>query len=263
MAGTRLREPMPNRRNSDARMSSAPIFPPAYAVVEVMPPADPFESGLRHAAAGAEDGTLLWRPAPDSVSLALVLRPEMPRDADPALALVALVALGDTLGALLPPAMPVQFVWPDRVLVNGGVVGGARVALAPAAAGTLPDWLVLGAGVRLAPETDVEPGRRPERTCLQDEGGGDLAAPEIAESFARHFLAWFGRWQEAGLAPIREVWQRRAFLDQGRMTVPLAGKTVRGEVAGLDSDGSLRLKRRDGVRRLDLALALQHPSWRV
>ena len=244
-------------------MSSAPVFPPAYRAIEVVPPADPFESALRHAVAGAEDGTLLWRPSTASATLALILRPETPRDADPGLALVALVALGDTLGVLLPPAMPVQFVWPDRVLVNGGVVGGARLALAPAAAGAVPDWLVLGVGARLAPEPDVEPGRRPERTCLQDEGGGDLTASEIVESFARHFLAWFGRWQDAGLAPIRDVWERRAFLDHGRMTVPLGPRPVRGAVAGLDADGSLVLKRRDRVRRLDLAAALQRPSWQV
>ena len=39
-----------------------------------------------------------------------------------------LAALADALAAHAPPEKPINIVWPDAIRVDGGLVGGARLA---------------------------------------------------------------------------------------------------------------------------------------
>ena len=48
-------------------------------------------------------------------------------------ALVAVVAMGDAIGALAPPVVAVTNAWPDRIEVNGALVGGAALHALPGA----------------------------------------------------------------------------------------------------------------------------------
>ena len=62
-----------------------------------------------------------------------------------------LCALGDALAALAPPEKPMSFDWPDAIRVDGGLVGGVRLAWPPAADEDAPPaWLVFGAMIRVA-----------------------------------------------------------------------------------------------------------------
>jgi len=54
-----------------------------------------------------------------------------------------LTALADTLVVHAPPEKPVSFDWPDALRVDGGLVGGVRLAWPPGAdEREPPDWLV-------------------------------------------------------------------------------------------------------------------------
>ena len=111
-------------------MTERPVFPPLLRPFAVTPDLDPFERCIKLAAEGAEPGTLLWSIGQDACECAVVLAPEQSLEPSLPIVLVAMLGLGDGLGTLVPPMVAVTFGWPDRIEVNGGVVGGVRFATA-------------------------------------------------------------------------------------------------------------------------------------
>ena len=175
-------------------------LPPVFRVVKVAREA--FAAARAMALAGGEAGTLVIAedaadPAPLLLDLAVVLEPDREAaDCYPALP-IAMLAMADALAALGPPFKTVGFRWPRLLVLDGAVVGHARLALPEAE--PQPAWLVVGLELQLRADT-AEPGRTPDRTALYEEGFGEVTPPEIVEAFARHLLLWVDRWQEDGLA---------------------------------------------------------------
>ena len=228
-------------------MSRRPHLPPLYRGISLDAAGDAFVEAQARARVRAGAGTLLWSARDDRFDCAVILEPERPLSQSLPVHYVALLGLGDALGALLPPAVAVTFDWPDRVAVNGGTVGGVRLAVPDAAAAETPDWMVVGAGVALRDDDDA-PGRTPDRTTLGAEGGAGIAPVDLVEAFARHFLVWLNRWQDDGFGPVRQAWLKRAAGSGGR-------------VAGLDESGGLLLIEDGRTRTLDLRRALKRASW--
>ncbi len=180
-------------------------LPPAFRPVAAGADDDVLSMARDLAAEGADPGCFVWAKRDDRADCAVVLAPDAPLARSLLVAYVAMVAIGDTLGALMPPVIPVVFGWPDRIVVNGAPIGGIRLlAAATDAPDAAPDWMVIGCTLALktAPGDD-EPGRAPERTTLEQEGCGDLTTTALLEGFARHFLYWINRWEEDGFAPVQ------------------------------------------------------------
>ena len=70
---------------------------------------------------------------------------------------------------------------------------------------------------------------------------GYLLAGRLAE--------WYGRWQAAGFAPVREAWLRRAVGLGEPIEVRLERETLQGRFAALEEDGALILEQPAGGRR--------------
>ncbi len=246
-------------------MNERPEFPPLYRPFAVTPDLDPFERCLEVAAEGAEAGTLLWSIGQDACECAVVLAPEQSLEASLPVVLVAMLALGDGLGSLVPPLVAVTFGWPDRLEINGGVVGGVRMASAPTAAPALPpDWLVIGFGVALRGSWgDDKPASEVHRTTLADEGCAEVETIELLEAFARHFLAWINRWQEDGVGPVVQAWMSRATGLGKPVAIEVGGQMRQGTFAGLAENGAMRLAKEGVTQTVSLDEAMRVPSWSV
>lgn len=197
-------------------------LPPVFRAVTV--DRDAFGSARAMAVAGGGAGTLVVATGateeagaadttPPSLDLAVVLEPDRPAaTCFPALP-IAMLAMADALSALGPPMKTVGFRWPHQLVLDGALVGRARLALpkAPAepAHAALPAWLVVGLELERRFDADDEPGRTPDRTALDEEGFGAVSPAEIVEAFARHLLHWVNRWQEEGLAPATRHYRAR------------------------------------------------------
>jgi len=247
---------------SDQHSGPSPDLPPIYRLVQI-PRGPAFPKALEEADAGAGPGTVVWSVRPDRLDCAIVLAPDEPLAVSLPVAYVALLGLGDALGALGPPNVPVTFGWPDRIEVNGAEVGGIRLAAAPVISpAAIPDWMVIGIAIRILGEpNDDSPGLHPHRTALHEEGFGEVEAMPLLESFSRHFLAWMNRWQEDGFDPVRNAWLSRASGHDGEIKVERGGRTVTGSFTGIDSDGALLLGLEDGIHRVPLGDALAIPTW--
>ena len=95
------------------------------------------------------------------------------------------------------------FAWPDAIHVDGGLIGGGRLAWPADAAETEPpDWLVFGASIRTVAMGEEEAGLRPLATALDEEGFDDLGSGRLVESFARHLMVALDAWRADEFATV-------------------------------------------------------------
>lgn len=192
------------------RMTSPLDLPPAYTAIVLREHRDAFVHA-QSIATDAGAGTLVWVRRFDSVEIAVVLEPAEPLAAARRAIYAVMNAAGDALAVHCPPEKPLDFAWPDTILLDGGILGGVRLASPPGTTeDAVPDWLVAGVVLRM---TVAHERGRPTTahpldititrgTSLEIEGFEMMDAAALVSSFARHLLAAFDLWQEAGFDPI-------------------------------------------------------------
>jgi Biotin/lipoate A/B protein ligase family len=232
--------------------SAAPALdlPPLFRLVTLREVGDAFA----HAQAIAADegaGTLVFVGRFDLVEFALVLEPDEPLRSARRVHYAGMVALADALAAHAPPEKPIGFAWPDAILVDGGLVGGGRLAWPPGAPeDAAPPWLVFGGMIRTVAMGEHEPGVRQLGAALDEEGFDELGSGRLVESFARHFMVAVDAWQEQGFSPIARDYVRKLPNEAG----------ARRDIA---ENGDLLLRRtgKGETERRSLMAALAIPSW--
>ena len=151
-------------------------LPPPFTLVTLREVGDAFAHAVEIAPEQGA-GTLVYVGRFDLAEFAIVLEPDEPlRTARRAL-YMGMVALADALRAYAPPEKPITIDWPDAIRVDGGLVGGGRLAWPQGASeDEPPDWLVFGAMIRTVSMTEGEPGLNPLVAALEEEGFTDFAA---------------------------------------------------------------------------------------
>ena len=109
------------------------------------------------------------------------------------------------------------------------------------------DWLVIGAGLNVEEYPNVTDGY--PATSLREAGVRPVALDEILARYIGGFAHWRTRWQNEGLAAVREAWLERAARLGEDITVRLPGDQLKGRFTGLDEGGALLLDLPDGTRR--------------
>lgn len=228
-----------------------PQLPPLLSSHPVDPPGDPFVAAVRGAGEGRLGaGDLLWARAAARAELALVLEPDVACERSIEMGPLLWVAVVDGLAASMPPKTSLLLRWPDIVLVNGGAAGQLRFASAPAVAGEVPAWLVIGVSLQLASISELrEPGEAVDRTSLVEEGGGELTSGRLIESIAAHILTWINIWQDEGFRPVHDAWVGRVEGHDGNALVRHRNEEVRGRVRGLDATLALIVEPAQGPER--------------
>ena len=247
---------MPLRERTRLRKSSKPALdlPPPFRLVTLREVGDAFAHATRVATEEGA-GTLVYVGRFDLAEFAVVLEPEEPLKTARRALYAGLTALADALAVHAPPERPITFDWPDGVRVNGGLVGGARLAWPQGAEeNELPAWLVFAAMIRTVALGDEEPGLRPLSAALEEEGFDDLGSGRLVESFARHLMVALDAWQEHGFGEVAKNYLARLAPESG----------VRRDIA---ENGDLLVRRvvtnasTGDVEPRSLLLALGQPSW--
>jgi biotin-(acetyl-CoA carboxylase) ligase len=226
-------------------------LPPGFDLITLRESGDAFAHAQKIAAeAGA--GTVVHVGRFDLAEFAVVLEPDEPLRAARRALYAGCVALADALAAFAPPERPIDFVWPDTVRVDGGLVGGVQLAWpADADENAPPDWLVFGAMIRTVALGENAPGLRPLGAALEEEGFADVGSGQLVESFTRHLMAAVDGWQERGFVAIARDYLTRLPRESG----------VRREIA---ENGDLLIwrARETEPERCALLPALARPAWR-
>jgi hypothetical protein len=167
-----------------------------------------------------------------------------------------MIALADALAVQAPPEKPISFDWPDAIRIDGGLIGGARLAWPDGAVeGEPPAWLVFGAMIRTVAIGEGEPGLRPLSSALESEGFDEFGSDRLVESFARHLMVATDIWQEKGFGEIATNYLAR---------LAAAKEATAGVRRELAENGDLLIRRMlaPAPERHALAQALAAaPSW--
>ena len=225
-------------------------LPPGYSLVALREYGDAFTHGCAIAPeAGA--GTLVWVRRYDLVEFAVVLEPDEPLASARRALFAGMNAVADAIAAHCPPEREVNFGWPDAILFDGGLLGGARLGWPEdCAEGEVPSWLVLGVILRAADMAHVEAVQA--GASLLSEGFELIDTDTIIESFARHLMTAFDRWNERGFEAIA-----RDYLER----LP---KNKAAERRGIDVNGDLLVSLPAGSgapARDNLVDALGRAAW--
>jgi biotin-(acetyl-CoA carboxylase) ligase len=225
-------------------------LPPPYTLVRLRESGEAFAHALEIAGKSGA-GTLVYVGRFDLAEFAVVLEPTEPLHAARRAVYAGLVALADALRAYAPPNKAVTIDWPDAVHVDGGLVGGGRLGWPKSVReDEQPPWLVFGAMIRTVAMTETEAGVHPLASALQEEGFGEIGAVEVTESFARHLMVAFDRWQVDGFASLAH--QYLALLERQPQTS-----------RRIEANGDLLVQRIGGEKAapIQLAQALMKPTW--
>lgn len=224
-------------------------LPPGYTLVALREYGDAFAHGCEIAAdSGA--GTLVWVRRYDLVEFAVVLEPNEPLASARRALFAGMNATADAIAVHCPPERDVAFAWPDTILFDGGLLGGARLAWPKdCREDEVPAWLVFGVILRAADMAHVEAAAAATGVALLNEGFEMVETDAIIESFARHFMAAFDRWNEHGFEPVA-----RDYLER----LP---KQKAGERRGIDVNGDLLVGTKDQPERSSLINALAQVAW--
>jgi hypothetical protein len=239
----------PVEMHSRSRAVPAPALdlPPPFRLVTLREVGDAF-AHARAIAADAGAGTLVHVGRFDLVEFAVVLEPEEPLKTARRAFYAGMVALRDALLAHAPPERPITFAWPDAIHVDGGLIGGGRLAWpAGAVEDAVPEWLVFGGSVRTVAMGEKEAGLQPLAAA---QGFDDLGSGRLIESFARHLMVAIDAWQANEFATVVTTYLRQL-------------TTEKGAIPSLDSNGDLLIRWRgqQAPDRHALAGALTTPSW--
>jgi len=240
---------MPAEIRAKSHVGNDLSLPPGFRLVTLREVGDAFAYAKEHASElGA--GTLVFVGRFDLSEFAVVLEPDEPLMTARRAFYAGMCALADTLAAHAPPEKPIEFVWPDAIRVDGGLVGGGQFAWSGGPNDQPPEWMVFGAMIRTVSMADGDPGLRPLASALEEEGFGDLGAGQIAESFARHLMTAVDRWQERGFDAIAKDYLSRVTPEKGISR-------------GIADNGDLLIRRvgKADVERKTLIPALANPSW--
>ncbi len=242
-------------------MTSAPILPPLLTGHPAPAGVDPVAFALEAAAAGRLGaGDLVWSQATDVAAAAVVLEPDVPWRDVLEIVPVMLLAVGDALGSIGPPDLPLMIRWPETLTANGGTVGRVRIDVtAPTGLDGIPDHAVVGFSVTLElPERLRDaPGHEVGVTALHEEGCGDVVSDALIGATARHFLSWLDEWRHGGFARLRPALAGR-LLDVGgpQVRIDLDGDMCEGRIVGFDDRGGARIETASGFREISLARGL-------
>ena len=239
MAETRIKTPF----------GAALELPPAFRLVTLREVGDAFAHARAHAAElGA--GTLVFVGRFDLAEFAVVLEPEEPLRGARRAFYAGMAAMADALAAHAPPEKPIEFVWPDAIHIDRGLVGGGQLAWPDTPEDQPPPWLVFGGMIRTVSMAEGDPGLRPLSAALEEEGFDDFGSNRLVESFARHLMVQIDAWHEFGFSEVAKNYLARLASEKG----------VRRDI---DEAGDLLLRRMGKVEaeRRRLVPALAAPSW--
>jgi Biotin/lipoate A/B protein ligase family len=225
-------------------------LPPPFRLVTLREVGDAF-AHAEAIAAEAGAGTLVYVGRFDLVEFAVVLEPEEPLRTARSAFFAGQVALRDALVNHAPPEREITFAWPDAIQVDGGLVGGARLAW-PAGAdeSAPPDWLVFGAMIRTVAVGADEAGLLPLPAALHDEGFDETGSGRLVESFARHLMVAVEAWRTQEFATVTGEFLRHLRLEKGA-------------IPAIDANGDLLVRWRGRAEpdRHPLKAGLGQPSW--
>lgn len=175
----------------------------------------------------------VWSSPAGGLWFSILLRPVVPPERAPTLALVAALDWAETL---IARGIPAVVKWPNDVWAEGKKIAGilTEMALEP----DRVQWMVLGVGVNV----NNRPPALPDTAAASvREWVGPVSRSELLSDWLGRFARSYARHARAGFAPFRHAYNARSVLNGRWVTGVGPDGAVRGRAMGVDVEGRLRL----------------------
>lgn len=156
------------------------------------------------------------------------------------LAMVAGLAVYETVLVRLPLPAKLELKWPNDLLLAGGKLAGILLE-------RLGDAVIVGIGVNLA----QSPRLARNKAISLGQFGPAPDRDHFATDLARNFAAEVDRWRNSSIDVVLARWLAAAHREGTSLTVHTGDATpISGVFAGLAPDGALKLRLEDGSLRV-------------
>ncbi len=189
-----------------------------------------------------------WVSADGNLFVSVLLQPEKPLSEASQLSFVAAMAVIESLVDLLPKGKKIHCKWPNDILIGDKKLGG--ILLESFSTPDTGNWVVVGVGVNV---DSFPPRTEFPATSLKDVGVELVSAKIILSRFIHHFIERYNQWNTKGFAPVRKDWEQYAWGIGKTITARLPDEEMEGIAEGIDPQGALILKLKDGKKRHILA----------
>jgi len=217
-----------------------PLLRPKIVDPEVLAMAGSVHYHAIKQAAMSEPGSVFYTDDREVAQFSIILAPDVARVKAAQMLHALMIGVGDAIGALAPPEIEVNYLFPGYVMLNRGRAGLVEIMIDPAAGpADVPDWMVASAAIRV--DGDIEKVLATgvhDETSLIEESATAISPTRIIEASCRHFLAWLNRWEEDGFRPLFDVWNSRVLADAA---IELESGGL-ADWVGLDEDGQALLR---------------------
>ena len=240
----------------------APSVPGLYELVTVESTDSSRAYAERLAAAGADEGTLVWVKSQTegigrngqywmsghrNLHCSIILRPNEQIDSCCQLSLLACICTALAMSRQAEPMQEVRYRWPNDVLLNRGKVAG--VSLSGKVSGLRVDWLVVALNVNV---NDQPYSKGLEAASMREEGFRTHDRCALLEAYSREFLSWINRWSDEGVTPVIKEWLFKGHRIFDPVTLKLGNLLLCGTFEGLGSDGRIELATESGPETVQL-----------
>ena len=187
-----------------------------------------------------------WSSPPGAnLYCSVILRPHIKPFEAPQLTFLSAVAVARAIeqAAGLEP----EIKWPNDVLIGGRKVAGLLNEMSAETDGI--NFVILGIGVNLNMTADQFPDNlRHPATSLYIETGAKVGRARFTALLLNELDRLYAGFLDGGFAQVRREWEERCNAGGREVVVCNPGcADIRGQFAGIDSDGALLVRSRDGA----------------
>ncbi|MDP2912768.1 MAG: biotin--[acetyl-CoA-carboxylase] ligase [Candidatus Omnitrophota bacterium] len=184
-------------------------------------------------------------PSKGGIYMSCVLRPEIAPGEIAKITLAAAVAVAKAIR--LSSGLSAMIKWPNDILVNNRKVCGILTEMK--AEQDSVDFIILGIGVNVNTQSRYLPkGASSLREEMRRMGWDEaLSRIEISRKILEKLEEYYFLLKKDGFKPIIEEWKAFSAMLGSRVRIMLPGRSFEGHAHDVDSDGSLLVRRDEGI----------------
>jgi BirA family transcriptional regulator, biotin operon repressor / biotin---[acetyl-CoA-carboxylase] ligase len=179
-----------------------------------------------------------WESPPGNLYCSTIIRIRPAEPAPATLALVAAVAVWQTVESLLPGRAKIK--WPNDIMIGPAKLCGILLERAG-------DAIIMGIGLNIRAHPDL--AERPT-TSLWAQGAVEADASNMLEELSEKLSKLLETWRTYGLGPICALWLQAAHEPGTSLRINLPdGTAFDSQFYTLDDDGAMIVDLPDGTKR--------------
>lgn len=179
-----------------------------------------------------------------SLSVSIIMRPDIDISKAPGLTLAIAVALSDTLHSFGVHTHRIK--WPNDILIKNKKISGILTEMKATPEKIL--FIIAGIGINISSIHDNLPDDIKDiASSVYDETGLDIDRTDFLCSFLLNLEKRYNEFLRSGLEHILNEWRENSDIIGSTVTVSINRNLVKGKVTGINYDGSLNLETDSGI----------------